>query len=238
MKHVLSLLLLMVADIVSAQSQELNYTVSFAFVKCADVKVKVSDNQDSIKISATAKSCGLADFFVKVDEQYDCYLHPKNNYLPYKIEKVSKSGDSLVRIILNFDHKNNIITNSILGDYKILSNTYDFLSGFLHIADSVFFKDNNEKQINIFFDNSPCILHAKYCGIKTIGKTACKKIELRITKLSKDNKSKKFISLISPNSTHCIWVSNTYPSYLVSAKINLVTGSLKVELRDDCIFFK
>ncbi len=231
MKAILPLLLLILSKIVSSQVVDLNYTVDFTFIKCADVNIKVFDNKDNIKITATAKSSGLADFFVSIDEKYDCYIDTYNHYLPIKIEKVSKSGDSLARINLNFDHKNNIITNSILGDYKTLPNTYDFISGFLLIADSVFFKGNDEKQINIFFDNSPCILHAKYCGIKTIEKITCKKIELRITKLSKDNKSKKFISLIPPNSTHCIWVSNTYPSYLVSAKINLVAGSLKVELK-------
>lgn len=230
MKHILSLLLLMVADMVSAQSQELNYTVSFAFVKCADVRVNVFGNQDSIKISATAKSCGLTDFFVKVDEQYDCFLHPKSNYLPYKIEKVSKSGDSVVNINLDFNQTKNIVTNSILGNFDILPNTYDFLSGLLLISDSTFFKEGNEKQLNIFFDNSPCILSVKYCGNKYIGNLLCKKIELKVTNLSPANKSKKFITLIPSNSTHYLWLTDSQPSYLVLAKINLVAGSLKMEL--------
>lgn len=231
MKCFITTFLLTLSNIVSAQIYELNYNVKFGFVKCADVTVKVFDNKNYTQISAAAKSCGLADFFVEVDEKYDCFIDKFNDYLPYRIEKFSKSGDSLVNINLDFNQKNNIVTNSVLGDFSINPYTYDFLSGLLLISDSTFWGDNTEKQINIFFDNTPCLLNIKNCGNNRINNFDCKLLELKVKNLSPNNKSNKFITLIPSDSTHYLWLANEHPSYLVLAKINLVVGSLKMELR-------
>lgn len=65
MKCFITTFLLTLSNIVSAQIYELNYNVKFGFVKCADVTVKVFDNQNYTQISAAAKSCGLADFLLR-----------------------------------------------------------------------------------------------------------------------------------------------------------------------------
>lgn len=223
--------MLIVSQTLAAQVAELDYTVSYSFVKCADIKVKISDCQDYIKVFAVGKSCGLANFFFNVDEKYDCYIDKKNNYLPIKIEKVSTTNDSIKYINLVFDRYNNTVTNSIIGTYNISPDTYDFLSGLLLIARDDFFNNTDERKLNIFFDNSPCVLHVKYCDDKVVNDVDCKKLELKITKTASDAKNKKFISLITTNSTHYVYVTKSQPSVLVYAKINLVVGSLKIELR-------
>ncbi len=70
MKTFLLLTLMIVVDLAAAQNLELGYTVSYSVVKCADISVKITDNQDYIKISATGRSCGIADFLFKVDEKF------------------------------------------------------------------------------------------------------------------------------------------------------------------------
>jgi hypothetical protein len=231
MKKLLFLLLCIISTTLSAQNTELNYIVGYSFVKCAEINVKISENNNNIKISAVGKSCGLADLVVKVDEQYDCYIDKDDDFLPLKIEKVSKSKDSVFNINLDFDRENNIVTNSIAGSYKIVPNTYDFVSALLLIMENDFFKEQTERQINLFFDNSPCILNVKFCGYKTVDDIDCKKIELKIINNQTEIKTKKFLSLIPTNSTHYLWVSNSQPSILVCAKISLIAGSLKIDLK-------
>ena len=221
---------LMVANVVLAQSSELKYTASFAFVKCADINIKISENQNITKVSATGKSCGLANFVVKLDEKYDCYIDKNNDYLPTRIEKISTNSDSAININLDFNQSENIVTNSILGTYNVLPKPYDFLSALLLISKKDFFAQTSERKINLFFDNSPCILSIKLCGDKTVNNISCKKLELKITKLSPDNQSRKFLSLIPSNSEHYICISNSEPHIVVSAKINLAVGNLKIDL--------
>lgn len=209
--------------------ETLQYLVHYGIINGGYAMLKLSDFEIKGKkyfhAVASGYSIGIADKLFKVRDVYETFVD-KETGLPIKaIRNISEGNYKLYDEVL-FNRINNTIISSRKGKMPVSENTMDVLSAFYFARNNYFknLKHGDTITIDTYFDDRVLTLQIRYKGTETIksnfGKINCL----------------KFSPVVEPGRIFdtpddlTIWISNDNNFLPIRAQLDLIVGSVKVDL--------
>jgi len=212
--------------------ENLEYSISYSFLRAG--KAIMSFNQDSLSsdyhIKAFSKTVGLADVLYRIRDIYECYMSPETGLPRIAIRNV-REGNYRQYNEVQFDHNirpdSSVVTSQLTGVHVVPKNIFDILSGFYYFRNNYIPDQLNRTDtilIKTYFTDEIWDLKIKYDGkgtVKTkVGKIKCLKFD-PITEIGRAFKTEHDMS---------VWFSADSNRIPVKVRLNLVVGSVRVEL--------
>lgn len=247
MKKTLTLIWFVLAAVIQAQAQQLSYNEEPAFqageelsyrlrygvisaatgtLKVEDSKIKFS-SPHSFHLSAHGQTSSAFGIFYTVDNRYDSYIDSRN-FLPHYYTENIREGSYRRTDIVSFNHRTQTVKGN-KGTFKSpATQTFDLLSAyyFSRNLDLSNVKSGQSFELTYFLNDEIATLGIEYIGIETV-KTALGTLECL-----------KFSPEITPgrifrkDSRLYLWVTNDGNRIPVKAQVEILVGSVTLELTD------
>ena len=243
-KGLLSIVLLFATSILFAQKlpylsessfqegEELSYRLKYGILSAAEGVLKVEktnllfDNKPTFHLVAQGKTSGAFSVFFTVNNRYDSYID-KKTFLPYYYTENIKEGKYRRNDRISFDQPARIVSGN-KGVFKGAEQTFDLLSAyyFARNLDLSSVKIGDRFEMNYFLSDEVTSLGITYVGkerIKTpMGTFDCLKFNPEIAPGRIFRKDSKLY----------LWVTDDGNRIPVKAKVEILVGSVTLELTD------
>ena len=242
---VLTTFLVGVAMLVRAQSlpflkepafkagEELEYRLRYGVISAAvgtltveDSKIKFS-SPHTFHLSARGQTSSAFSVFYTVDNRYDSYIDSRT-YLPHYYTENIREGSYRRTDIVRFDHRNRTVQGN-KGTFKSESaQTFDLLSAyyFSRNLDLSGVQPGDSFKMTYFLNDEIATLGIEYIGIENIktpiGTLECLKFSPEITPGR----------IFRKDSRLYLWVTNDGNRIPVKAQVEILIGSVTLELSD------
>jgi hypothetical protein len=215
--------------------EKVEYRVHYGFINAAEAKVEVSKSVSVInsrpcyRVNVTGKTVGAFDLISKVRDTWRSYIDT-TAILPHLFERQIQENKYRKEEKIYFNHNKDQAISSVKDETKtfnVPNNIHDIISGYFYLRTIDFEKVSEGEVIEVptFFAGEVYKLRVRYVGkdmIKTkFGKTRV----LRINPLIPDNKFFKGEGAMR------LWVSDDSNKIPVKAQVDLMIGSLEMDLK-------
>lgn len=220
---------------IGSQKEELVYEIKYGFIKGGEATYRIHDayyNTTPINYATfTAVTTGVADVIYKVRDVYQSYFD-KASCMPYMaIRNVSEGGYKLYNEQYFYEEpgdSNSVYTTRSDSTFTIPKNIFDVVSSFekLRVESRKHNNIGDTVTINTFFDDEVYPFHMRYKGTETI-KSNGERIKChRFDPVTEPGR------LFKTEDDMSIYISADERSIPVLLRIDLVVGSVKMELMD------
>ncbi len=213
--------------------EELNYRLRYGLISAAVGSLKVEDSSlkfsspHSFHLMARGRTSNAFSVFYTVDNRYDSYIDSRT-YLPHYYTENIREGNYRRTDIVRFDHAKQTVQGN-KGTFKSGSTqTFDLLSAyyFARNLDLSQVKKGQSFKLTYFLNDEIATLGIEYIGIETI-KTPLGTLEC--LKFSPEIKPGR---IFRKDSRLYLWVTNDGNRIPVKAQVEILVGSVTLELTD------
>lgn len=211
--------------------EKLHYRIRYGILNAADgtLSVEKSDRsfhgQDALHLKAEGKTISAVALFMKVRNKYESFVSPKT-LMPYLFTESVREGSYTRDSYARFDRQNKVV-NTNKGVFDIHKNTLDVLSTFYYARSlDVSNLDAGESiKLYYFIDDEEYSMVIKYLGKETI-KTDFGRMEcLKFTPSLIEGR------IFRKDSDMFLWITNDANRIPVKAKVEILVGSLTLDLK-------
>lgn len=214
------------------EGEELSYRLKYGFLSAAEGVLKVEktnllfEGEPTFHLVASGKTAGAFNVFYTVNNRYDSYID-KKTFLPYYYTENIQEGKYRRNDKINFDQTSRTISGN-KGTFKGAEQTFDLLSAyyFARNLDLSSVKVGDTFKLNYFLSDEVTSLGITYVGkerIKTpMGTFDCLKFNPEIAPGRIFRKDSKLY----------LWVTDDGNRIPVKAKVEILVGSVTLELTD------
>ncbi|WP_224484150.1 DUF3108 domain-containing protein [Robertkochia aurantiaca] len=202
---------------------------SFASLTLTEEKL---DGRDVYHVVGQGKTTGIANWFFKVDDNYESYFG-KEDMKPYRFIRQIDEGGYTKDLEIDFDHseKEAVVTNNKKGTVKVIhtpSGIQDLLSAFYYLRSQYSADDlykGKEIELDLLYDDDETFkFKLRFLGRETLntkfGKIQCLKFRPYVQS-GRVFKEEESVTL---------WVSDDENRVPVRIQADLMIGSLKADL--------
>lgn len=213
--------------------EELTYRLRYGFISAATGTLKVEDSRikfsspHSFHLSARGQTSSAFSVFYTVDNQYNSYIDSQT-FLPHYYTEQIREGSYRREDIVRFDHRNKKVEGKKGTFQSPSAQTFDLLSAyyFARNLDLSGVKEGQSFKLTYFLNDEIATLGIKYIGIETI-QTSLGKLEC--LKFSPEIKPGR---IFRKDSALYLWVTNDGNRIPVKAQVEILVGSVTLELAD------
>lgn len=211
----------------------LEYVMRYGWIKGGNARVEVikSYHKEQMLWHATlhAKTTGWLDRLYNIREHYESYFSPQSQ-LPVTTIRDVEEGPRYKRYNkAHFNQEKHFITSEATGKMPVPERTYDVISVFYAMRNSVLKNLGNEEdtlRFNLYFDKEIYKMKVYYKGRESIdspaGKIQCLKF-IPLVVAGRVFDSKEDVTL---------WISDDKNLIPVRARMELLIGSFRADLID------
>ena len=242
MKRTITILIFLVAQLVSAQNHQaysdgewfkfrIHYGMFNASYATLEVQEEIFKNQPVYHVVGKGKSTGLLHLFFKVNDNYESYID-KRSGAPLRFIRQMDEGGHTKDIQIDFDHSTNTAEvfnrkHNKKERFQVHENVQDMVSAFYYLRNNLDV-DNIEKgemmTLNMFFDNENYDFKLKFLGREVletkIGNIAALKFKPYVM-AGRVFKEKESLT---------VWVSDDKNRMPLKIKADLAVGSLEADI--------
>ncbi|WP_257666129.1 DUF3108 domain-containing protein [Parapedobacter tibetensis] len=213
--------------------EELNYRLRYGVISAATGTLKVEDSSikfsspHSFHLTARGRTSSAFSIFYTVNNRYDSYIDSRT-YLPHYYTENIHEGNYRRTDIVRFNHRTRTV-NGNKGTFKSESaQMFDLLSAyyFARNLDLSGVKQGQSFKLTYFLNDEIATLGIEYIGIETI-KTPLGRLEC--LKFSPEIKPGR---IFRKDSRLYLWVTNDGNRIPVKAQVEILVGSVTLELTD------
>lgn len=213
------------------EGEELVYDVSWGVIKAGEASLKVLatdvkfNDRPVFHINGYGKTTGMVDLFAGIRDRYDTYIDRKT-FLPYLYTEDIKEGSYKRKTEARFSQLEKKVVAGA-NTFKTGEQTFDLISAYF-FARSLNLKEFSKGQkfiLRYFLNDAILPLEIQYVGKEVIetsfGKFNC----LKFSPAVRPGK------LLKKDSKLYLWVSDDANRVPIRGELELVLGSIKVELK-------
>ena len=213
--------------------EELSYRLRYGVISAATGTLKVEDSKikfsspHSFHLSARGQTSSAFSIFFTVDNRYNSYIDSRT-FLPHYYTENIREGSYRRTDIVSFNHRNRTVKGN-KGTFKSPSaQTFDLLSAyyFARNLDLSNVRKGQSFNLTYFLNDEIATLGIEYIGIETI-KTSLGTLEC--LKFSPEIKPGR---IFRKDSRLYLWVTNDGNRIPVKAQVEILVGSVTLELTD------
>lgn len=213
--------------------EELSYRLRYGMISAATGTLKVENSKikfsspHSFHLSARGRTSNAFSIFFTVDNRYDSYIDSRT-FLPHYYTENIREGSYRRTDIVSFDHRNQTVKGN-KGTFKSESaQTFDLLSAyyFARNLDLSNVRKGQSFKLTYFLNDEIATLGIEYIGVETI-KTSLGTLEC--LKFSPEIKPGR---IFRKDSRLYLWVTNDGNRIPVKAQVEILVGSVTLELTD------
>lgn len=213
--------------------EELSYRLRYGIISAATGTLKVEDSRikfsspHSFHLSARGRTSSAFSVFFTVDNIYNSYIDSET-FLPHYYTERIREGSYRREDIVRFDHRNRKVTGEKGVFDSPSAQTFDLLSAyyFARNLDLSGVSEGQSFKLTYFLNDEIATLGIKYVGVETIqtslGKMECLKFSPEI----------KPGRIFRKDSALYLWVTNDGNRIPVKAQVDILVGSVTLELVD------
>ncbi|WP_221393128.1 DUF3108 domain-containing protein [Dyadobacter sp. NIV53] len=227
--------------------EKVEYRVHYGFINAAEAKVEVDkkitmvNNRPCYKINVYGRTVGPFDLITRVRDTWRSYIDT-SAILPHAFYQSVQENKYRKEETTVFNHDRDQAVSSKKDEsktYNVPNNIHDIVSGYFFLRTLNFDKITEGEVIEVptFFDGEIYKLKIRYVGKDVIKTKFGKTRVLRLNPLIPDNK------LFKGEGAMRLWVSDDANKIPLKVKVELVIGSLEMDiksykgLRKDLIWF-
>ena len=212
--------------------EKLHYKIRYGFISAANGTLSVNKSsrdfqgKDAWHLKAEGKTVSAVALFMKVRNKYNSYISTQS-LKPFLFTESVKEGDYTRDSYVRFDRKNGVV-NTNKGVFDINKDALDVLSAFYYARSLDVSKLNSGESIKLYYfiDDEQYSMVIKYLGKETI-KTSFGRMEcLKFTPSLIEGR------IFRDDSDMYLWITNDANRIPVKAKVEILVGSLTLELED------
>lgn len=213
--------------------EELGYRLRYGMISAATGTLKVEDSKikfsspHSFHLSARGRTSSAFSIFFTVDNRYNSYIDSRT-FLPHYYTENIREGSYRRTDVVSFNHRNRTVKGN-KGTFKSPSaQTFDLLSAyyFARNLDLSNVKKGQSFELTYFLNDEIATLGIEYIGVETI-KTSLGTLEC--LKFSPEIKPGR---IFRKDSRLYLWVTNDGNRIPVKAQVEILVGSVTLELTD------
>lgn len=213
--------------------EELSYRLRYGMISAATGTLKVEDSKikfsspHSFHLSARGETSSAFSIFFTVDNRYNSYIDSRT-FLPHYYTENIREGSYRRTDIVSFNHRTQTVKGN-KGTFKSPSaQTFDLLSAyyFARNLDLSHVKKGQSFDLTYFLNDEIATLGIEYVGVETI-KTSLGTLEC--LKFSPEIKPGR---IFRKDSRLYLWVTNDGNRIPVKAQVEILVGSVTLELTD------
>ncbi|NIJ54920.1 DUF3108 domain-containing protein [Dyadobacter arcticus] len=215
--------------------ERVEYRVHYGFINAAEAKVEVSKSISTInsrpcfRVNVSGKTVGAFDLISHVRDSWRSYIDT-TAILPHMFERQIQENKYRKEEKIYFNHNKDQAISSIKDETKtfdVPNNIHDIISGYFFLRTVNFEKVAEGEVIEIptFFDGQVYKLRVRYVGKDVIKTKFGRTRVLRLNPLIPDNKFFKGEGAMR------LWVSDDSNKIPLKAEVELVIGSLEMDLK-------
>lgn len=211
--------------------EKLHYKIRYGFINCANgtLSVKKADREfggnEAFHLSAKGKTISAVALITKVNSIYNSYVSTET-LQPFLFTEAVREGDYKRDSYVRFNRERNVV-NTNKGVFDIKDNTLDVISLFYYARslDVSGMSPGESFKLFYFIDDEEYSMVIKYLGKETIrtdfGKMKCLKFTptLIAGRIFRDD------------SDMFLWITDDANRIPVKAKVEILIGSLTLELK-------
>lgn len=212
--------------------ENLEYSISYSFIRAGNAVISftLDSLSSNYHIKAFSKTVGMADVLYRIRDIYESYMDPSTGLPGLAIRNVREGKYRQYNEVV-FDHlsrsDSTIVISQLTGVHVVDKNIFDILTGFYHFRKNYQIGQLNTRDtllIKTYFTDEIWDLKIRYVGKETI-KTKLGKIKtLRFDPVTEVGRAFKTENDMS------VWFSDDQNRIPVKIKVNLIVGSVNVEL--------
>jgi hypothetical protein len=215
--------------------ERVEYRVHYGFINAAEAKVEIArnlsvvNNHPCYKINVTGRTVGAFDLITRVRDNWRSYVDTAA-IVPHMFYRSMQENKYRKEETVVFNHDKDQAVSTVKDEtksYPVPDNIHDIISGYFFLRTLNFDKVSIGEVIEMptFFDGEIYKLRIKYAG-KDVIKTKFGKIKvLRLNPLIPDNKFFKGEGAVK------LWVSDDVNKIPLKAEVELVIGSLEMDIK-------
>ncbi len=215
--------------------ERVEYRVHYGFINAAEARVEIGRNLSTVsnrpcyRINVIGKTVGAFDLISRVRDTWRSYVDT-TSILPLMFQRSIQENKYRKEETVLFNHGKDIAYSTIKNEtteFPVPNNIHDLISGYFYLR-TVNFNAINEGDIiemPTFFDGKVYKLKIKYVGKDVITTKFGKTRALRLNPMIPDN---KFFRGEDPMK---LWVSDDVNRIPLKAKVELVLGSLEMDIK-------
>jgi hypothetical protein len=215
--------------------EKVEYRVHYGFINAAEAKVEIGksvtivNNRPCFKINVTGRTVGPFDLITKVRDNWRSYVDT-SAILPHVFYQSIQENKYRKEETVVFNHDKDQAVSSVKDEtksYNVPNNIHDIISGYFFLRTLNFDKIQEGEIIEVptFFGGEVYKLRVRYVGKDVIKTKFGKTRVLRINPLIPDNK------LFKGEGAMKLWVSDDTNRIPLKAEVELVIGSLEMDLK-------
>ncbi|QRQ99408.1 DUF3108 domain-containing protein [Dyadobacter sandarakinus] len=215
--------------------EKVEYRVHYGFINAAEAKVEIGRSISTInsrpcfKVNVSGRTVGAFDLISRVRDTWRSYIDT-SAIIPLMFEREIQENKYRKDEKVMFNHTKDQAISTVKNEtktYNVPNNIHDIISGYFYLRTMNFERIQEGEVIEIptFFDGDVYKLRFKYAGRDVIKTKYGKTRVLRLNPLIPDN---KFFKGDEPMR---LWVSDDTNKIPLKAKVELVIGSLEMDLK-------
>lgn len=215
--------------------EKVEYRVHYGFINAAEAKVEIGRNLSTVsnrpcyRVNVSGKTVGAFDLISRVRDTWRSYIDT-TAILPLMFQRSIQENKYRKEETVLFNHEKDIAYSSTKNEttaFPVPNNIHDLISGYFYLR-TVNFNTINEGDIiemPTFFDGKIYKLKIKYGGKDVINTKFGRARVLKLHPMIPDN---KFFRGEDPMK---LWVSDDVNRIPLKAKVELVLGSLEMDIK-------
>ncbi|MFT7297456.1 MAG: hypothetical protein ACI81S_000316 [Sphingobacteriales bacterium] len=213
--------------------EQFKFSIEFGVFQAALATVSVKptektfDGKSAYWISGRGETTGAFDFFIKIRNNYDSYVDAET-LLPHLYVENVREGSYKRQGYLKFNRSDNTVTNKD-SVFEVKPGVHDIISAFFHSRTVQLDTANNKDSIyvvNCFLGKEQFTVGFKFLGTKNI------KTKWGLVNCMMFRPIIKSGVTFTENEDAILYVTNDYNRMPILAKVDLIVGSLELNLID------
>ena len=205
----------------------LKYSMSYGWITggYASLKLKKAEykGKEVFYVKANGRTSGIADKIYNVRDYYESYFDLETGK-PYKSKMSLKEAKYRNYNEVYYNQSKRSVYSTKSGKHRVPKNTFDIISAFYHLRESITdLKVNDKVIIHTYFHDEPWDLVVRFKGYQTIkiglGKINCMKFRPVVEKGTFKNED-----------ALDIWISNDKNRIPIRVQMKFFVGSFKTDL--------
>jgi hypothetical protein len=216
------------------KGERVDYRVHYGFINAAEARVEVArsvvsvNNRPCFRVNVTGKTVGAFDLITRVRDQWRSYIDT-SAIVPHMFYRDIQENNYRKEETVVFNHSSNMAFHKDDNKaYKVPDNVHDIISGFYFLRTIDFGRVSEGEVVEVptFFDGEVYKLRIRYGG-RAVVKTKFGRLRvLKLTPFIPNNK------LFKGENPMTIWVSDDEKKIPVKAEVELVIGSLDMDIKN------
>ena len=209
------------------EGEYLKYSMSYGWITGGYASLKLSKvdykGNQVFFVEANGRTTGIANKIYNVKDYYESYFDIKTGK-PYKSKMSLKEGKYRNYNEVYYNHSKRLVYSTKSGKHRVPKNTFDIISAFYHLRESLDnLKVNDKVIIHTYFHDEPWDLVVRFKGYKTIktglGKISCMKFKPVVEK-----------GTFKDEDALDIYISNDKNRIPIRVQMKFFVGSFKTDL--------